>query len=102
MGLFVEISEAADRDLENIFDYTCSEHGVDQATNYVSSFDEVFQSLTSYPEIGRTRPEIRKGLHSVVTGYHIVFYRILGDRIRIVRILHGARDLPRQFEDPKE
>ena len=52
MGLFVEISEAADRDLENIFDYTCSEHGVDQATNYVSSFDEVFQSLTSYPEIG--------------------------------------------------
>ena len=98
MGLFVEISMAAEQDLEDVFDYSLQEHGLGQAVKYVSSFDEAFQNLTTYPEIGRARLEIRVGLRSILKSYHVIFYRILSDRIRIVRVLHRNRDLPRQFD----
>ena len=98
MQLFIEISEVAEFDLEDIFDYTDESHGDDQAFEYVSSFDDLFEKLITHPKMGRTRPEIREGLRSIVKGYHVVFYRIMRDRIRIVRILHGSRDLPNQFK----
>ena len=99
MALQVEISLTAVRDLEDIFDYTQQSYGEDQALKYVSSFDDVFDTLTGNPELGRDRTEIREGLRSIPKEQHIVFYRILENRIRIVRILHASKDLPRQFPD---
>ena len=99
MNLFVVISKAAEFDLEDIFDYTYTEHGIDQAVKYVSDFDVVFENLARHPNLGRDRSEIREGLRSFLHKHHIVFYRIMMDKIRIVRILHEARDLPRQFKD---
>jgi len=90
---FYELSPEADTDIEEIFDYTEREFGLEQAVAYVSGFDDVFVQLIHNPELGKERKEIRKGLRSLLKGKHIVFYRILEDRIRIVRILHGNRDL---------
>ena len=91
----VILSEAADVDLEDIFDYTLDEFGVDQAVSYVSGFDDVFDTISENPEIGRERKEIREELRSLTKDKHIIFYRTLNDHVRIVRILHGSRDLPR-------
>ena len=91
---FYELSAEADKDIEDIFDYTAEEFGLDQAVTYVNAFDHVFADLLDNPELGRRRPEIRQGLRSIAKESHTVFYRILKDRIRIVRILHGSRDLP--------
>lgn len=30
---------------------------------------------------------------------HLIFYRVNGDDIEVVRFLHGARDLPRHLEE---
>lgn len=89
------LSKAADADLEDIFDYTLDEFGVEQAVAYVSGFDEAFEMISENPEIGRERKEIREELRSLVKDKHIIFYRSLNDHVRIVRILHGSRDLPR-------
>lgn len=96
-GLFYELSPDADRDLEAIFDYTEQEFDTGQAIAYVSGFDDTFEQLLDNPKLGRERGEIRPGLGSINKDSHIVFYRILKDRIRTVRILHGSRDLPRFF-----
>ncbi len=93
--LFYELSVEADKDIEAILDYTAEEFGLDQAVTYVNAFDDVFTELLDNPELGRRRPEIRQGLRSIAKESHIVFYRILKDRIRIVRILHGNRDMPK-------
>ncbi len=93
----LEISLPADEDLEEIFIYTEEEFGSDQAVNYLIEFEEVFAQLVGNPELGRERNEIKKGLRSLPTGSHVVFYRILSDHIRVVRVLHGSRDLPRHF-----
>ena len=93
--LFYELSIEADKDIDFIFNYTAEEFGIDQAVAYVSGFDNAFTQLLDNPELGSKRPEIRKGLRSLVRESHIVFYRVLKDRIRIVRILHASRDLPK-------
>ncbi len=93
MQLPYELSSEADKDLEDIFDYTAAQFGVMQAISYVSSFEDVFIAIGHNPKIGRGRDEIKKGLRSLVKDAHIVFYRISKDSIRIVRILHCSRDI---------
>ncbi len=92
-----ELSQQAAHDLEDIFDYTEETFGLDQAVHYVSSFDETFRHLEGNPKLGRERPEIKNGLRSLVKDNHVIFYRIIKNNVRIVRILRGSRDLPRQF-----
>lgn len=94
---FYELSTDADYDLEDIFDYTEKEFGFDQAVFYVDSLVETIESIPSNPKMGRERDEIKNKLHSLLHGKHLIFYRVLLDRIRIVKILHGNRDLPRYF-----
>ncbi|MDD3040668.1 type II toxin-antitoxin system RelE/ParE family toxin [Bacteroides sp.] len=88
----VILSQAADADLEDIFDFTLEKFGLDQAVSYVSGFDNTFEIISRNPEIGRERKEIREELHSLAKDKHVIFYRILSDHIRIVRILHRSMD----------
>ncbi|MEE8058696.1 MAG: type II toxin-antitoxin system RelE/ParE family toxin [Pseudomonadales bacterium] len=97
-ALFYELSSEADKDLDSIFDYTEAEQGLEQAVHYVGQFETAFARLIKHPELGRERPEIRAELRSLMQVSHVIFYRLLPDRIRIVRLLHGSRDLPKFFE----
>lgn len=91
------LSEIADKDLEDIFDYTFNEFGFDQAEKYLLEIEEIFQNLILNPQIGKKRNEIKQGLYSFPKDNHIIFYRILVNHIRIVRVLHGSRDIPKYF-----
>ena len=95
---FYELSSEADQDISDIFDYTEAEFGLYQAVSYITALDECFTQLVENPEFGRERDEIREELRSITSSSHIVFYCILEDRIRIVRVLHGSRDLPKYFQ----
>jgi toxin ParE1/3/4 len=92
-----ELSPEAEQDLSNIFDYTEKEFGLDQAVQYLKDLERCFIQLCNNPNIGRERTEIREALYSFVSQSHVVFYRILNERLRVVRVLHGSRDLPRHF-----
>jgi len=46
------------------------------------------------PEMGRRREELAMHLRSFPVGRYIIFYRSMQEGIEIVRVLHGARDLP--------
>lgn len=91
---FYELSEKADQDIDDIFVFTENKFGTDQAVTYVSEFDDVFKLLSTHPNSGKMRNEIKTGLRSFPHSSHMIFYRIFEDKIRIVRILHGSRDLP--------
>jgi toxin ParE1/3/4 len=54
------------------------------------------------PEIGRARPDLGapetrswrvKGFRN-----YLIFYEALSDRVRLLRVLHGARDLQAELE----
>lgn len=95
---YYELSLASDFDLENIFDYTEQEFGFNQAVKYLTDLETIFNSLIKNPEIGRKRNEIKKDLYNIPEQQHIVFYRILKNKIRIVRVLHASKDIPKNFK----
>ncbi len=91
------LSEIADKDLEDIFDYTLEEFGLDQAERYLLELEKSFQNLLLNSQLGKKRDEIKKGLYSLPKDNHIIFYRILQNHIKIIRVLHGSRDIPKYF-----
>lgn len=87
------LSEEAERDIEEIFDFGEYKFGHAQEITYLIGLEEHLERLAQNPEIGRKRNEIKKGLLSLPYISHTIFYRILGNHIRIVRVLYGGKDL---------
>lgn len=47
--------------------------------------------LATQPRSGASRQDIGEELRHIVTGRYIAFYRIAGEDVVILRVLHGAR-----------
>ncbi len=70
----------------------------DAGQRFLVALDESVKQLLAQPELGRFRPEVKPELRSwAVEGFGnwIIFYRVDKESLRLVRVLHGARDLPR-------
>ncbi len=63
------------------------------ATRMVERLAAGVARLADFPESGRARPEIGAGARSVVVGRYLVLYRINGEFVDIVRVIHGAREI---------
>lgn len=50
--------------------------------------------LAQFPLTGRARDDIRPGLRSSAVKPYVILFRPAGDTVQILRILHGARDIP--------
>jgi len=99
MMFLYELSQDADDDLVSIFDYTSEQFGNEQAIKYLTLLDDVFQNLCNNPFSGRNRNEIAEGIRSIVYVSHIVFYKLIEEKILIVRVLHSSRDVSRYFPE---
>ena len=47
--------------------------------------------------MGRLRPGIAPELRYFTVGKYLILYRTVPDGVQIVRVIHGARDLPHLF-----
>lgn len=86
------LSAEAKYDLDDIFDFGKFKFGYNQATKYLVGLESHFESIAQNPNIGKSRDEILLGLISFPYISHIIFYRIIGKRIRIVRVLYKGRE----------
>lgn len=68
------------------------------ADRWLDIIDEKCQSLSRMPELGRKRPDLAPGLRSLPVGNYVIFYRPIHDGIHVIRVLHGARDIPALFD----
>jgi toxin ParE1/3/4 len=75
-----------------------AEQNLVAADRWLETIDEKCQRLARMPELGRKRPDLAPELRSFPVGNYIIFYRPLPDGIQVIRVLHGARDLPPLFE----
>tara|TARA_Y100000815_G_C13079018_1_gene401193 strand:- start:221 stop:514 length:294 start_codon:yes stop_codon:yes gene_type:complete len=87
------LSKKTQEDIDAIYDFGVHKFGGDHALNYLIELRAHFELLLSNPEIGKQRGEIKDGLYSLPYASHIIFYRILKNQLKIVRVLHGSRDL---------
>ena len=67
------------------------------AESVVDGINRTFDNLVRFPFIGRDRSSLRPGIRSIVAGVYVIFYRVELERITIMRVLHGRRDIDAEF-----
>ena len=87
-------------ELESLWAYIADEsENPETAKRVVHSITKRFSLLGKYPHIGRTRDDLRRGLRSLAVGSFVIIYRIDGDDVLILHVLHGRRDIQNLLGD---
>ncbi len=50
------------------------------------------------PGLGRSREELAPNLSSSLVEKDVIFYRPDAEGVEILRVIHGARDIPKLFD----
>lgn len=94
--MILVIAASAEDDLNEIGDYIARDNprrAISFIEELLAAMDEIPLRPFSYPG----REEWQGGLRSAPSnGYHIVF-RVSGEIVEVIRVLHGARDIPNLF-----
>lgn len=90
--MIVQLAAEAERDLEEIGDFIARDDHF-RALAFIRALRDTCLSLADlpsrFPLVARYEGEgVRRCLH----GDYLIFYRIEGDRVTVLHILHGARD----------
>ncbi|TIW88396.1 MAG: type II toxin-antitoxin system RelE/ParE family toxin [Mesorhizobium sp.] len=88
---------AAAQDIEEIGDYIHAENPA-AARRFIAALRERCGRIADTPRGGVPRPTLWPGLRSIAFQRYVIFYIADGDKVRIERILHGARDIPTILE----
>lgn len=93
----IVFSEAAELDLEDIFDYSYFYFGQNKGAEYEMEINKNIEKILKNPEIGHSRKDIPKNSLAWAVGNHFLIYRIENDYIHLLRILHEKLDFLNQF-----
>ncbi len=99
MRIFV--SPLAERDMESIGDYIAEDNPA-RALSFVAEIRAQCVTIGKSPKAYRARPELGDGIRSCAFGNYAIFFVADADSITVVRVLHGAMDIPAQFPDSKD
>jgi toxin ParE1/3/4 len=91
--MIVELTAAAEADLEAIGDYIAQDNPV-RALSFVRELSRSCLELADMPEAW---PIMRRhedhGVRRRVHGRYLIFYRVAEDRIVVLHVLNGAMDV---------
>lgn len=86
LGIFTYIAEASD--------------SVAIAEGFIGKLRGRCHELAGLPgTLGRTRPELRPDIRSIVFKGYVIFFRYIEDRFEVVNILEGHRDIEALFQE---
>jgi toxin ParE1/3/4 len=91
------LSRRARTDLAEIWRYTNSRWGLEQADRYVTAIHQAFDKLMADPSLGRPFSNTPKQTRGYQIGSHVVFYRKSRKRFHVVRVLHKSMDHARHL-----
>ena len=58
-----------------------------------------FRKLASQPGVGEARPDLGVSVRQWPVGNYVVYYEQIAGGVRIIRVIHGARDVPNAFRE---
>jgi toxin ParE1/3/4 len=70
-----------------------AQDNLEAARRVHSQIHKVFITIARQPNIGRRRDEVLSGVRSLAVGKYVMYYRQADGTARILRILHGAREI---------
>lgn len=96
----IEWTEPALSDLESIRDYIKKDSEY-YATRFVERIIKAVETLEKFPKMGRNVPEAEEeNIRELLFYNYRVMYRVETQRILILAIVHGARDLSQKKPKP--
>ena len=91
------ISRQADADIDLICDYI-AQNNPDAADRIDDQIHDAIQRLARFPGMGHTRSEVTDKRYLFwAVGKHVIAYRVEGEELVVVRVLHGARNFRKLF-----
>lgn len=94
-------SSDAEEDLFQIWAYLVRRASRVTADRIVRDIELNCRRLEGWPHSGRDRGDILSGMRSIPSGSYVIFHRVGADRVEIVRVLHGRRDVEAIFAESK-
>jgi toxin ParE1/3/4 len=90
------LSPRAAADLEEIADYIVRDNPA-RAASFIAELEAKCRAVARTPELYPARSDLAPGLRMAVHGRYLILYRNLPgeNTVRIERVLHGTRNLPR-------
>ena len=92
----VVVSLRARSDILDIHTYL-SERSPVAADRMLARFSQRFDELREFPFLGPDRSELRASLRGLLMDGYIAFYIVEPDRIVIVRVVDGRRDIEQEM-----
>lgn len=86
------LSPLAMIDIEEIFAYTHTTWGLEQALSYQEAIFHNMSSLLEHPQLGIEVGLEGKAYRMLVVGSHHIYYRWSSVSVIIIRILHGRSE----------
>ena len=95
-------TEPAVADLEAIRDFIARD-SEQYAAQFVERVLDLADTFIESPLRGRTVPEAgRVDIREIILGQYRVMYRVEPERVLVLAVIHGARDLGRHSKHPWE
>ena len=90
------INPLASQDLNQIADYF-AENNVEAGEQFFQEFKRKCEQLINFPNSGKSYKNIHPTLQGLSIKNYIIFYRNLEDRLEILRVVNGRRNLRSLF-----
>ena len=91
------LSPRAQRDLDEVFDYTAAQWGLPQAIVYIDLIEAACANLAESPQRAQGCDTIRPGYRRRSVEQHIIYFRPTRYGIAVVRIMHQRMDAGRRL-----
>ncbi len=88
------LARAAESDLDSIWEYIARD-STDAADRWIARLFDAFETVAANPNIGHTRTDLTTlAVLFWPVGSYLVLYRTSPERIEIVAVTQGNRDIP--------
>jgi toxin ParE1/3/4 len=87
------ITPLAEQDLEAMGDYIAADNPT-RAVSFIRELRAQCQRIASNPPGYRLRPELGDDNRACAHGSYVIFFVATPEEVTIIRVLHGARDIP--------
>lgn len=84
----IKLAPRARQDFVEILRFTGETWGQNQLLIYRDKIKDALTAIAQNPAVGQTRDDLPSTHSAYLVGSHIIVYRVIGDSIGVVRILH--------------
>jgi plasmid stabilization system protein ParE len=96
MALKVYLSEKAEINLNEIFEYLLEEFSEIIAKKFISSVDKYLMLLSNFPELCPLTKKKKNIRRCLITKFTIMYYRIIDNEIEIIAFIDARRNIDNQ------